>query len=163
MSNLKRNPKSRKALCNINQPKHKDPKSRDFPCTIAVQFLVRGGRLCCEVFSRSEDVVMGLPYDIGFFSFMSELVCADLNRYMKIPVELGYTMVRCSFTQIYDRTAPKAELTLEKSLNKAASVIRMPAIEDPGRTLEDIYCGTRETEVMRWIFDKAQLAINSDN
>lgn len=54
ISNLTRNSQSRKALININQVSHKKISTKDFPCTIAIQFLVRNNYLCCEVLSRSE-------------------------------------------------------------------------------------------------------------
>jgi thymidylate synthase len=158
ISNLKRNRKSRRSLININQPYHKSYCTKDFPCTIAVQFLVRQNQLCCEVYSRSEDVVLGLPNDIGFFSFLNELVCADLNRYTGEPLNLGYTMIRCSFTQIYDKTAQKAEEILSKhSQAYSYSTLYMPLIDDVANTLADIYQGTQESKVMRWIVANTEL------
>jgi len=71
MSHLVKNWGTRQALISINQTYHKDRKIRDFPCTIALQFLVRSGYVCCEVMSRSCDIIYGLPYDLGFFSFLN--------------------------------------------------------------------------------------------
>jgi thymidylate synthase len=156
VSNLRKNPQTRKALCNINQPEHKNPTTKDFPCVIAAQFFVQNLRLCCEVFSRSEDVVTGLPYDLGFFSFVNELICADLNRTADRPFELGHTVLRCSFTQIYDRTAAQAERMLAKSFESPVATVRMPPIDDVEKTIEDIYSGARTSNVMRWIFNHAQ-------
>lgn len=156
VQNLLRNPQSRKALCNINQPEHKQFETKDFPCAIAAQFLIREGRVCCEVFSRSEDVIIGLPYDVGFFSFLNELVCADLNRFYKTALGLGYTMVRCSFTQIYDRTAHHLPVLLSKS-SETHAMLSMPPIDDVESTLQDIRRGTTNSSVVRWIIENAQL------
>jgi thymidylate synthase len=152
---LKRNYHSRRALCNINQVVHKDLENKDFPCAVGVQFLIRNDRLCCEVSSRSEDVIIGLPYDIGFFSFLTELVYRDLKESTYSGLSLGYTSLRCSFTQIYDRTAHIAERIIVRSRSGPSSRVGMPSIESAKGTLEDIYNGTQETRVMQWICENA--------
>ena len=80
ISNLIKNLDSRKALININQPGHKKIDTKDYPCTIALQFFVRSHHLCCAVSSRSTDIYTGLPYDMGFFAFVTELVYKDLMQ-----------------------------------------------------------------------------------
>lgn len=80
IDNLVNNLDSRKAFININQPMHKIKESKDFPCTLGMQFFVRDNNLCCIVSSRSTDVYTGLPYDMGFFSFVAELVYKDLKE-----------------------------------------------------------------------------------
>ena len=80
IQNLEKNLDSRKAFININQPRHKVATSKDFPCTIGMQFFVKDNNLCCTVSSRSTDVYTGLPYDMGFFAFVAELVYQDLKE-----------------------------------------------------------------------------------
>jgi thymidylate synthase len=159
IENLKRNLYSRKALININQLTHKYSANKDFPCAISAQFFVREKTLCCEVSSRSTDVVIGLPYDMGFFSFLNELVYEDLIKSNddNSQLKLGYTMIKCSFTQIYDKTAFKAEEALERSRNGNYPSILMPPINNAMETLADIYNGTKETRLMEWIFTNADL------
>jgi thymidylate synthase len=159
IENLKRNLYSRKALININQLTHKYSANKDFPCAISAQFFVREKTLCCEVSSRSTDVVIGLPYDMGFFSFLNELVYQDLikGNNDNSQLKLGYTMIKCSFTQIYDKTASKAEEALERSRNGNYPSILMPPIDNAMETLADIYNGTKETRLMEWIFTNADL------
>jgi thymidylate synthase len=58
-----------------------NPKaSRDIPCTVAVWFSIRQGRLHAHVLMRSSDTWLGLPYDIFNFSMLGTLVCARLNE-----------------------------------------------------------------------------------
>lgn len=63
---LLENPDSRRAIININQAYHKSD-TKDFPCTVCIQFFIVENVLHCEVAARSTDVVTGLPYDMGFF------------------------------------------------------------------------------------------------
>jgi len=158
VSHLRKNKQSRQALISINQNYHKNKKMRDFPCAIAIQFLVRDNYLCCEISSRSSDIIYGLPYDLGFFSFLNELVCADLNQNCERRLELGYTMLKCSFAQIYDRTVNKAEEILRVVSKGSFSKIVMPPIdESPLAVLRDIYHKTQNSKIINWIYEHAEL------
>lgn len=162
--NLTRSKDSRKALININQPHHKKSSAKDFPCTIGLQFFVRNNHLCCVVSSRSTDIYTGLPYDMGFFAFLTELVYADLKEHLPkdeaAELKLGYVTMKTTFTQIYDKTRTSALCLLKRSqlLNAISSDNQyhaMPAIESARETLQDIYNGTCKTAIMQWIHKHA--------
>lgn len=55
------------------------PKTRDVPCTVALDFKIRDGRLNCHAFMRSSDVWLGLPYDAFSFTAMALRVIERLN------------------------------------------------------------------------------------
>ncbi|SFX61614.1 thymidylate synthase [Thermoactinomyces sp. DSM 45891] len=143
---------SRRAIININQGMHKTA-TKDFPCTVAINYFIREGFLCSKVFSRSTDVITGLPYDMGFFSFLTELVYQDLVDRGIQDLKLGYTMMASNFTQIYDRHAEKA-LDISDSFVHQESVM-MPKITNASEVLEDIYNGTANSEVMKWVYENA--------
>lgn len=154
---LVKNPDSRKSLININQPYHKSP-TKDFPCTIALQYFIRTDKnntsfLCSEVSSRSTDVITGLPYDMGFFSFMTELIWKDLQMRGMANLLLGYTAMKTSFTQIYDKTADLANQI--NSNNKPVENIFMPEICSAKNVLKDIYDETSDMEILKWIYNHA--------
>lgn len=69
VSTLVEDPYSRRAVLNIHQVFHKY-ETKDVPCTIALQFLVRNSRLHLLVISRSTDFIWGLGNDIPFFVFV---------------------------------------------------------------------------------------------
>lgn len=159
VANLLKSLDSRKAIININQPQHKDLESKDFPCTIAMQFFVRNNHLCCVVSSRSTDIYTGLPYDMGFFSFVTELVYKDLMQ--KLPAEksknlkLGYTTMKTNFTQIYDKTRTQALKLADSQVEPIVYHTDMPEITDAEETLKDIYNQTAHSAVMKWIYKHA--------
>ena len=162
IDNLKKSRDSRKAFININQLQHKDMDSKDFPCTLGMQFFVKQNHLCCSVASRSTDIFTGLPYDMGFFSFVTELVYKDLKRQSKEQdpkLKLGYVTMKTQFTQIYDATRTKALKMLEDNTKKErpAYATDMPKIHDAQATLKDIYEKTDETPVMKWVHKHAAL------
>lgn len=53
--------------------------SKDIPCTVAIWFQIRGGKLNVHVFMRSSDVWLGLPYDVFNFSMLCHQVCYRLR------------------------------------------------------------------------------------
>ncbi|MFA5377444.1 MAG: thymidylate synthase [Dehalococcoidia bacterium] len=47
------------------------PKSKDVPCSLSVQWLIRDNKLHCMLNMRSSDIWLGVPYDLFNFSMLS--------------------------------------------------------------------------------------------
>ncbi|AXU94711.1 thymidylate synthase [Erwinia persicina] len=144
---------SRRAIININQNYHKS-ETKDFPCTVGIQFYIKDNHLFCEVMSRSTDVITGLPYDMGFFSFLHELMWKDLTESGIPNLMLGNTVMKTTFTQIYDKSLSKANIVAESTLSDRHS--EMPTIESARETLADILNGSKNTYLLQWIYQHAQ-------
>ena len=56
-----------------------DYTGRDTPCTLSLQFIIRDNKLNLIVTMRSNDVILGLPYDIYNFTNMQEIVANTLG------------------------------------------------------------------------------------
>lgn len=151
---LMANPDTRRAIININQNYHKSD-TKDFPCTIGIQFYIKSNTLYCEITSRSTDIITGLPYDMGFFSFIHELLWKDLCQSGMADLELGTTVMKTTFTQIYNKTQKKAHEVIESHLT-GDSQERMPLIESAKDTLSDILNGEQHTSVIQWIRSHAE-------
>lgn len=72
-------PESRRAVINFNVPNENVIKTKDEICTIALQFLIRDGKLNCTGIMRSNDVWYGLPYDVIFFTELTKYIARRLN------------------------------------------------------------------------------------
>lgn len=72
-------PDSRRAVINFNVPNENVIKTKDEICTIALQFLIRDGKLHCYGIMRSNDVWYGLPYDVIFFTELTKYIARRLN------------------------------------------------------------------------------------
>jgi len=161
IQNLEKNLDSRKAFININQPMHKIAANLDFPCTIGMQFYIKNSYLCCTVSSRSTDIYTGLPYDMGFFAFVTELVYKDLKE--RLPEEkgknlkLGHVTMKTNFTQIYDKTRSAVLALLAVDHSEIINHETMPQIENAQEVLKDIYQGSSNTSIMQWIYKNAEL------
>lgn len=107
---LEQDPDSRQAVVTIYGPEdHRT--SLDVPCTVSLQFFIRGGLLELVVYMRSNDIWLGLPYDIVQFTLLQEALAADLG------IGLGtYTHVDGSL-HLYER-----------NLEQATKVLRDPVI-----------------------------------
>lgn len=156
---LANNQNTRRAMININQVFHKVTNSKDFPCTISVHFFIIENTLYCSIFARSSDVFFGLPYDIGFFSFVQELLFADLKQ--KDPkkfqsLQLGPIFIKTLFTQIYDFSKTRVLDLLKRRINKNI-IDKMPPINDAKLVLNDIYNHTSNSDIMKWIYEKCNI------
>jgi thymidylate synthase len=148
---FRKNLKTRKALININGIQHKTT-TKDFPCTLGLQFHIEDDRMNCDVTSRSTDILTGLPYDMAFFSFVNELVAGLVSADTGQKLCLGYTAMHATFTQIYSRTRRLIDKIEQHELNKEEQ--EMPKIIDAIATLTDILeINHRKptTDVIKWI------------
>lgn len=80
---LERDPDTRQAVIQLYDP-HRDTRGhRDVPCTLNYRFFLRQGRLDMYTTMRSNDVWLGLPYDLFTATVLQELMAGWLD------VELG--------------------------------------------------------------------------
>jgi thymidylate synthase len=103
---LERDNDSRQAYMNIWR--ERPGVSKDIPCTTGMQFLIRGGELHTVVNMRSNDVVLGLTFDIFTFSMMSNAIRLLLSQ-RGIQVGLGQLTVNCGSLHLYERHYEAAE------------------------------------------------------
>lgn len=99
---LSANPLSRQAVIHIKDPvDYTQYPTKDVPCTVALQYLLRGGKLYATTFMRSNDIWMGFPYDV--FSF----TCLQILIAFKLHVDIGtYTHISSSL-HLYERDYKK--------------------------------------------------------
>lgn len=65
---------SREAVAIIFRPRFLDTPTKDIPCTISLQFMIREDKLNTYVSMRSNDVVKGFPYDWATFDLVGQYV-----------------------------------------------------------------------------------------
>jgi len=92
-------PDSRQAVITIWRP---NPRaSRDIPCTISCQFMIRYGMIHCFMNMRSSDAWLGVPYDWFNFSMLSAGVALML-RQKGMTVELGTLHFYAASQHLYE-------------------------------------------------------------
>lgn len=79
------------------------PKTKDVPCTVALAFNVRDGRLNCHVYMRSSDAWLGVPYDVFNFTMIAIQVLALYNGAKSENVKLGNLFLTAVSAHLYQR------------------------------------------------------------
>lgn len=104
---LRKDPDSRQVVLNVNQVRHKAVPTKDFPCCICLQFMVRDSALCATVVFRSQDVNTGLRNDIFTMHGLQMAMAGELSlpcgRFTNIALNL----------HLYERDVKVAETVLE--------------------------------------------------
>lgn len=99
---------SRRAVALCFYPEDIVAESKDIPCIISMQFLVRNNELNCIVNMRSQSAIFMMPYDVFLFTFLQEYVAH------KLQIKVGKYYHNCaSFHYYLDE-----ELLLEKILKE---------------------------------------------
>lgn len=80
VSLLNRDPSSRQAVLTIySSANDLDRQRKDIPCTLSIQFFCRDGKLLARTSMRSNDVFLGLPYDLVQFIALQSAVATALD------------------------------------------------------------------------------------
>lgn len=90
---------SRQAVITIWRPNPR--QSKDIPCTISCQFMIRNDALYCFMNMRSSDVWLGVPYDWFNFSMLSYGLCL-LLRDKGINVQPGLLHFYAASQHLYE-------------------------------------------------------------
>lgn len=100
---LSKNMNSRQAVMSIwNRYDLIDNNYKDMPCTLSLQFLIRGSRLCLIVTMRSNDAWLGLPYDIFAFTSIQRLIANTLG------IPTGWYIHQAGSEHLYEKDWAKA-------------------------------------------------------
>jgi thymidylate synthase len=73
IAQIRSNPDSRRLLVSAwNVPEL--PEMALFPCHVMFQFYVADGRLSCQVYQRSADILLGVPFNIASYAILTHMV-----------------------------------------------------------------------------------------
>jgi thymidylate synthase len=70
---------SRQAVISIYNQNDLFLPSLDIPCTCVLQYFIRNGKLNAITYMRSNDIYLGMPYDIFSFTMLQERLALELN------------------------------------------------------------------------------------
>jgi thymidylate synthase len=73
VEDIKRNPDSRRLIVSAWNPADL-PKMALAPCHALFQFYVADGRLSCQLYQRSADVFLGVPFNIASYALLTHMV-----------------------------------------------------------------------------------------
>jgi thymidylate synthase len=80
----------------------KNPRpSKDIPCTVALQFLIRDGKLHCIATMRSSDIWLGWPYDVFNFTMISHYLSLLWEHRKGYRLMLGILYINAGSQHLY--------------------------------------------------------------
>lgn len=133
---LRHDPTSRRAVININVPNEKVIETKDEPCTISIQFILRDNKVHCTVYMRSNDIWFGFPYDVAFFTELQRIVALNLSA------EMGTYTHMVGSLHLYDRDEAKVRSIVDLPIYKSIKVdmtkfhMSMPELITALRTID---------------------------
>ena len=121
LNELKNDRDSRRASFYLVSPGDNQTAIKDVGCCFNMHFFIRNNKLNQIVNMRSNDLILGVPYDISAFTLIQEKLANDLD------VELGYYHHNASSLHIYERNFEVAKAVMNATLtSNCPSVHHMP-------------------------------------
>lgn len=120
---IRQDPDTKRAVIQVFHPRELlVPGNPDVACTLALQFLLREGRMHMVAYMRANDAYRGMVSDVFSFTFMQEMMA----RQFHVPVG-SYTHVAGSL-HLYRPDLAKAARLLERPEPSEPRGERMPAL-----------------------------------
>ena len=91
---------SRQTVILYNDKDYYHNHNKDFICTQLQQFIVRNNKLSSIIYIRSSDIILGLTYDIPFWSFVQQQLLNKINERYK-NIQLGSLTIHFGSCHFY--------------------------------------------------------------
>ncbi|HWP27665.1 MAG TPA: thymidylate synthase [Xanthobacteraceae bacterium] len=123
IAEIRRNPDSRRLIVSAWNPADV-PKMALPPCHCLFQFYVARGRLSCQLYQRSADIFLGVPFNIASYALLTMMVAqvTDLK-----PGEFIHTF---GDAHLYLNHLEQARLQLQRTPRTMPTMRLNPAVKD---------------------------------
>ena len=133
---LQKNPESRRIIVSAWNPSVLPDTSQSFaqnvangkaalpPCHAFFQFYVADGRLSCQLYQRSADVFLGVPFNIASYALLTMMVAQVCN------LQLGDFVHTFGDVHIYNNHREQVALQLSRSPRQLPTMHLNPRVND---------------------------------
>jgi thymidylate synthase len=123
ISSIKKSPDSRRHIVNAWNVGDLDKMALP-PCHILFQFYVAGGRLSCQLYQRSADIFIGVPFNIASYALLTLMVAQVTG------LEPGDFVHTLGDAHIYLNHTDQVKLQLTREPYKLPLMIINPEVND---------------------------------
>ena len=116
INEIKTNPNSRRLIVNSWQAAYIDKMALP-PCHMAFQFYVRNGKLSCQLYQRSADAFLGVPFNIASYALLTMMIAKICG------LELGEFIHTFGDCHIYTNHIEQIKLQLSRTPKELPQMI----------------------------------------
>ncbi len=120
---IKKNPDSRRLLVVAYNPSFADTVKLP-PCHSLFQFYVADGKLSCQLYQRSADIFLGVPFNIASYALLTQMIAHVCQ------LELGDFVHTLGDAHLYNNHVEQAELQLSRAPRSLPTVTLEPSVTD---------------------------------
>jgi thymidylate synthase len=120
---IKKNPDSRRMIVSAWNVGEID-KMKLPPCHAFFQFYVADGKLSCQLYQRSADIFLGVPFNIASYALLTMMVAQACN------LQAGDFVHTLGDAHLYSNHIEQANLQLSRELRKLPTMKINPAIKN---------------------------------
>jgi thymidylate synthase len=120
---IKKNPDSRRHLVVAFDPGDVDKMALP-PCHAFFQFYVADGKLSCQLYQRSADIFLGVPFNIASYALLVHMVAQVCN------LEVGEFVHTLGDAHIYSNHMEQVNLLLTRDFRPLPKITLNPDVKD---------------------------------
>jgi thymidylate synthase len=126
LAGIRSNPDSRRLLVSAWNPKDIPGmvKAGLPPCHALFQFYVSGGRLSCQLYQRSADVFLGVPFNIASYALLTLMIAQVCN------LQPGHFVHTFGDVHLYSNHLEQARLQLSREPRPMPVMTLNPEVKD---------------------------------
>ena len=123
VNQIKNNPDSRRMIVSAWNVGEID-KMKLPPCHAFFQFYVADGKLSCQLYQRSADIFLGVPFNIASYSLLTHMIAQVCN------LQVGDFVHTLGDAHLYLNHVEQAKLQLSRDLRKLPQLKINPDVKD---------------------------------
>jgi len=116
IESIRTNPNSRRHIVTAWNPED-IPNMALPPCHTLFQFYVAGGKLSCQLYQRSADLFLGVPFNIASYALLTHLIAHECD------LEVGEFVHTLGDVHIYSNHVDQVKLQLSRDIKQAPTLI----------------------------------------
>lgn len=120
---IKHNPDSRRLLVNAWNVGDIDKMALP-PCHCLFQFYVANGKLSCQLYQRSADIFLGVPFNIASYALLTYMVAHVCD------LEVGEFIHTFGDAHIYQNHIEQVKLQMERDVRSLPKLLINPDVKD---------------------------------